>query len=471
MSNLRQILRHNQGTSRIDNLKDSGFFKIYDSLFGVVSAELDTLRAVKSGLSRKTTVSATEARLSSCSATLRVAIDVGIRNIRTKSVKALIDHLLSNFDSSDGTLNTSLAGDYAKNLSVLLSYESHVEHLPKELWKTVMEFCLEKIRSSCRSDNGLGNSILSSRSSRSHFAPSQPSMNKDMLPRQAVDDLVDVLRSLTSVSFAPLLEQGPHILTAMTQFVNTSPHMSKPQVDALVVINSTLLQVRTEDIKLTKKFTRDALSFTKALWNTKLAALKDETLSMLVLLHPYIEVLSQENEEELFFIEMSNLVDAIKGEYTKRGVKDQLQLNQLTLRLALKQPSDSLRCQVFALRDGQTTHENALSSEHSWTLLKLLSLLSVWSHSHDPRNVKSSASPDSGPQKRQRITQWSDELIRMLSDFSIATKLTALQLICFVAQSVTIEEEALSNLIEKLAILITDDNGSIASWAHLALSR
>ncbi|THX07920.1 hypothetical protein D6D18_02065, partial [Aureobasidium pullulans] len=274
----------------IDNLKDSGFFKIYDSLFGVVSAELDTLRAVKSGLSRKTTVSATEARLSSCSATLRVAIDVGIRNIRTKSVKALIDHLLSNFDSSDGTLNTSLAGDYAKNLSVLLSYESHVEHLPKELWKTVLEFCLEKIQSSCRSDNGLGNSILSSRSSRSHFAPSQPSMNKDMLPRQAVDDLVDVLRSLTSVSFAPLLEQGPRILTAMTQFVNTSPHMSKPQVDALVVINSTLLQVRTEDIKLTKKFTRDALSFTKALWNTKLAALKDETLSMLVLLHPYIDV-------------------------------------------------------------------------------------------------------------------------------------------------------------------------------------
>ncbi|TIA61581.1 hypothetical protein D6C77_03353 [Aureobasidium pullulans] len=470
LSNLRQILRHNQGTSRIDNLKDSGFFKIYDSLFGVVSAELDTLRAVKSGLSKKTTVSATEARLSSCSATLRVAIDVGIRNIRTKSVKVLIDHLLSNFDSSDGTLNTSLAGDYAKNLSVLLSYESHVEHLPKELWKTVLEFCLEKIQSSCRSDNGLGNSILSSRSSRSHFAPSQPSMNKDMLPRQAVDDLVDVLRSLTSVSFAPLLEQGPRILTAMTRFVNTSPHMSKPQVDALVVINSTLLQVRTEDIKLTKKFTRDALSFTKALWNTKLAALKDETLSMLVLLHPYIEVLSQESEEELFFIEMSNLVDVIKGEYTKRGVKDQLQLNQLTLRLALKQPSDSLRCQVFALRDGQTTHENALSSEHSWTLLKLLSLLSVWSHSHDPRDVKSSASPDSGPQKRQRITQWSDELIRMLSDFSIATKLTALQLICFVAQSVTIEEEALSNLIEKLAILITDDNGSIASWAHLALS-
>ncbi|KAK6004960.1 hypothetical protein QM012_007739 [Aureobasidium pullulans] len=468
--NLRQILRHNQGTPRIDNLKDSALFKIYDTIFQAIDVEVTQLRACRAGVKSKTTVSATELRLTSCSTTLRVAVEVGIRNVRSKSVKALVDHLISNFDDPDGTPDAVLSTDYARNLSVVLSHEPHVEHLPQDLWKSILNFCLDKMKFAPRSDHGLGSSILTPRSSRSRFTPSQASVAKGMLPRHAVDDLVNVFRSLVSVPFAPLLPKGPQVLNAMVGFLHNSPHTAKPQIDALVVINTVLPQIRTEDITFTKKFTRDALGLAKMLWNTKLSALKDEILSMLILLHPFVEVLSQEAENESFFNEMSNLVDTIKGEYIRRPLKDQLQLSQLNLQLDLKQLSDGLRGRVFGLQDGQTISENTLSAEHNWTLLKLLANFSTWSQPPDQRSIEQSASPGGGPQKRQRVTHWSDELTRMLSDINAANKLCSLQIVCFAAQSAPIEKEVLGRLVEKSATCITDDNSTVAAWAYLALA-
>ncbi|KAG9698743.1 hypothetical protein KCU95_g2387, partial [Aureobasidium melanogenum] len=468
--NLRQILRHNQGTSRIDNLKDSALFKIFDAIFQAIDVEVTQLRACRAGVKTKTTVSATEIRLTSCSTTLRVALEVGIRNLRSKSVKALIDHFISHFDDVDGTPDVILCGDYARNLSIVLSHEPHVEHLSHDLWKATLNFCLDKIKSAFKPDHGLGSSILTPRSSRSHFAPSQASFTKGTLPRHAVDDLVNVVRSLISVPFAPLLSKGPQALNAMAQYLHHSPHSGKPQIDALVVVNTLLLQIRSEDVTFTKKFTRDALVFAKALWSTKLSALKDELLSMLILLHPFVEVLSQEGENRLLLTAISNLVDTIKGEYTKRPIKDQLQISQLNLQLDFKQPFDGLRGHIFGLQDGQAIGENTLSAEHNWTLLKLLAHFSVWNHPSDQRSIKQPLSSDAGPQKRQRIERWSDELSRMLSDFNVANKLCSLQIICFAAQSTLIEEEILASLLGKLATCITDDNSSVAAWACLAVA-
>lgn len=471
MITLRQILRHNQGTTKIDNLKDSALLKIYDTIIQAIQVEVTQLRSLRAGVKSKTTASATEGRLSSCSATLRVAIEVGVRNIRSKSVKALIEHIITNFSDADGNPEPVLATDYARNLSVILGHEPHAEHLSQDYWKTAMNFCLEKMKIFPQSDLKLGSSILTQRSSRSHLASFQTNGEKGTLPRHVLDDLVNVVRSLVSVPFAPLLHKGPEAVDAMAQFLHNSPHSAKPQVDAFVVINTILLQIRMENVKFAKEFTRDALSLTKSLWNTKLSALKDEMLSMLILLHPFVEMLAQEGENELIHTAISNLVETMKGEYTRRPIKDQLQLSQLSLRLNLQQPSNGLQGPVFALHDAQTNGENTSSAEHNWTLLKLLAQFACWSHSFDQRNGKRSLSPGAGPQKRQRVAHWSDELFRMLSDFSIPTRLCSLQIVCFMGQYTPVEEEVLSSLMEKLSTLILDDNSSVASWAYLALAR
>jgi ataxia telangiectasia mutated family protein len=465
MVTLRQILRHNQGTSKIDNLKDSALFKIYDTIFQAIYVEVTQLRDLRAGVKSKTTIPATETRLSSCSTTLRVAVEVGVRNIRSKTVRVLIDHIIANFNEP------VLSTDYAKNLSVILSYEPHVEHLPQDYWKTIMDFCLEKMKLFPQPDVRSGSSILTSRSSRSHLASSQAKGERGTLPRHVLDDLVNVVRSLVSVSFAPLLHKGSEAVDVMAQFLHSSPHSAKPQVDAVVVINTIMLQIRMENVKFAKEFTCDALTLTKSLWNTKLSALKDELLSMLILLHPFVDMLAHEIDNEPAHTAISNLLETMKGEYIKRPIKDQLQLSQLSLRLNLQQPSDGLRGSVFALNDGQTSSENASSAEHNWTLLKLLAQFSCWSQSFDQRDGKRSLSPGVGPQKRQRVAQWSDELFRMLSDFSLTSRLCSLQIVCFVGQYIPIEEEVFSSLIEKLSILINDDNSLVASWAYLALAR
>jgi ataxia telangiectasia mutated family protein len=471
MVSLRQILRHNQGTSKIDNLKDSALLKIYDAIVQAIHVEVTQLRACRAGVKSKTTTPATETRLSSCSTTFRVAVDVGIRNIRSKSVKALIDHIIANFDNPDGTPETVLAADYAKNLSVILSHEPHVEHLSQEYWKTTLDFCLNKMTAIPKSDLGLGSSILTSRSSRSHLGSSQANSEKGTLPRHVLDELVNVVRSLVSVPFAPLLRKGREIVTAMTQFLHTSPHAAKAQVDALVVINTILLQTRMEDIRFTKEFTREALALTKVLWNTKLSALKDEILSMLILVHPFVEFLVQDGEDESFQTATLNIVETITSEYIRRPIKDQLQLNQLILQLKLGQPTDGLQGQIFGLRDGQTASDNTVSAEHNWTLLELLARFSFRGQPQDQRNINRPVSPGVGPQKRQRVVRWSDEIFHMLSDSSVPTRLCSLQTICFMAQSTPVEEEVLSRLIEKLATCIIDDDTSVASWAYLALAR
>jgi ataxia telangiectasia mutated family protein len=470
-SDLRQILRHSQGTPKIDNLKEASIFKIFDALFSAIDLDLSIKRGNKPSKEKKPSIPAALLRLGSLAATLRVAVDVCLRNLKSKSIKALIDYIITNFTEADGSPITALAGDFASSLSILLAHEPHAEHLSPNLREEAITFCLAILNAECNHDEGLGSSILSSRSSRFHLAPSQADNGKNGLPRQAADDLVKALRSLTSVSFAPLLEKGPKLLDTMVQFVKTSPHMSKPQVDALVIINTTLLHVRTGDTESAKKFTRNAVALARALWNTKLAALKDEVLVMLVLLHPFIETLLQQGGDELFFIELANLVEVIKGDYVRRGAKDQLQLNQLTLRIAEKQPADGLQCWTFSLRDGLTVNENGLSCEHNWTLLKLSALFSVQNHVHGQRHVQRSVSPSDGPRKRLKVTQWSDEILRMLSDLSIPTRIYSLQIICFAAQCTPIEKRVLGTLVEKLSTYITDDNSSVASWAYLALTR
>lgn len=313
--------------------------------------------------------------------------------------------------------------------------------------------------------------MLTARSSRPFNPASQASGNESSLSRQTLDDLVKVLYSLASVSFAPLVDQGPKIMTAMVQFVKTSPHLQEHQVYALSTINSVLLQLRTEDITHIKRFTKDAVVLAKFLWSTKLPALKDETLAMLVLLHPYVEVLLENKEDELFITGVTNLIDFMKGDYIKRTAREQLQLGQLSLQLSEVQSSSGLRDQTFRLRDGSTMIESNPSSEHNWTLLKLLARFTIQTQLHKPKDYERSLSPGDGPQKRQRIAHWSDDLMRMLIDPNHSKRIYALQIIAFALQSFVIGEEVLERLIRKLCACILDENTAIVCWAHVALAR
>ncbi|GAB7347205.1 hypothetical protein MBLNU459_g3311t1 [Dothideomycetes sp. NU459] len=355
-ANLKHVLRHNQGNPKLGRLNDKYFHKVFEVLFRVASAERSAyLKSLDS--TSKTVRSASATRLTSCASTLRLAVDVGLRKIRARTVAALLDHILDTLLDANGECCEPLALDYVRCLSALLSYEPHVEHLKKSQWEEVTAFCLARIQSanSQAAVNALvgtdraasSSSRLSVRLSHTLSRSSQAAKTAGLLPKQVLDEFVTSLKHLTSAPFAPLLEKSKAILSAVLDSFRASSSMTQSQVNALVILNNTLQQVRTEDIGLTDTVTRDCIQVARQLWSSKLVSIKDEVLVLLVMLHPYIKKQSQTFEDPLFAGELESLVETLRTEYARRDVKDQLQLDDLALQLSPDHNNDHLSLQTY----------------------------------------------------------------------------------------------------------------------------
>ncbi|GAB7347204.1 hypothetical protein MBLNU459_g3311t2 [Dothideomycetes sp. NU459] len=362
-ANLKHVLRHNQGNPKLGRLNDKYFHKVFEVLFRVASAERSAyLKSLDS--TSKTVRSASATRLTSCASTLRLAVDVGLRKIRARTVAALLDHILDTLLDANGECCEPLALDYVRCLSALLSYEPHVEHLKKSQWEEVTAFCLARIQSanSQAAVNALvgtdraasSSSRLSVRLSHTLSRSSQAAKTAGLLPKQVLDEFVTSLKHLTSAPFAPLLEKSKAILSAVLDSFRASSSMTQSQVNALVILNNTLQQVRTEDIGLTDTVTRDCIQVARQLWSSKLVSIKDEVLVLLVMLHPYIKKQSQTFEDPLFAGELESLVETLRTEYARRDVKDQLQLDDLALQLSPDHNNDHLSLQTWHVEKKET---------------------------------------------------------------------------------------------------------------------
>lgn len=394
---------------------------------------------------------------------------------------ALLDHIFDTLLDANGGCCEPLALDYAKCLSTVLSHEPHVEHLDETQWTEATTFCLDRIKSansqaSARTLEGADGAVpsssrLSVRSSHTLARSSQAVNTNSFLHKQVLDEFLSTLRHLTSASSAPLLSKSKAILSTILQSFHTPQSMAQSQVNSLVILNNTLQQTRTENISLTTAITRECLQVARNLWSSKLVSIKDEILIMLVTLHPYVKHNSRNTEDPLFAGELESLIETLRSEYARRDPKDQLQLDDLALQLELAPRADDLSFHTFALRDGLAAGSNTPTAEHNWTLLRLLALFSILGNS--PRQIISGGLEESNNDrtKRQRLTHWSDELLRMLYDPHFPTKVCALQLMCFTAQTLAIDDELLEHMVERLSTLVNDDNGSLASWALQGLTR
>lgn len=440
----------------------------------MASSERSTyLKSLKS--TSKTVKSTSIARLTACASTLRLAVDVGLGRIKVKTVAALLDHILDTLLDANGNCCEPLALDYARCLSTVLSYDPHVDHLKVDQWENVTMFCLERIQSANTSEGTNrvipSSSRLSVRSSHTHTLTnlSQANNSGTILPKQVLDEFVSALRHLTGAPSAPILNQSQAILSTILQSFYTAQSMAQSQINSLAVLNNTLQQTRTENINLTSTITRECLQVARSLWNSRLVSIKDEVLVMLVTLHPYIKQNSHKSDDPLFTGELESLIETIRSEYAKRDPKDQLQFDDLELQLDLAPPKNNVSFQTFALRDGLSAGTNTPTAEHNWTLLRLLALFSSLESRQSTSGDLKELNEDRN--KRQRLTHWSDELLRMLYDPHHSTKICALQLISFTAQSLAIGDDLLEHLVERLSTLVNDDNGSIASWALQGLTR
>ena len=84
-------------------------------------------------------------RLAVCAASMRTAVELGVRKLRLKTVKALLDHVRLTLPTPDGFCEP-LSVDYVKSMRTILDYQPHVEHL-RDTWGVTLAFCLASIGS------------------------------------------------------------------------------------------------------------------------------------------------------------------------------------------------------------------------------------------------------------------------------------------------------------------------------------
>lgn len=428
----------------------------------------------------KTVRSASSLRLSSCAAALRIAVEFGVRNIKVKTLKALIDHILESLPDARGEFCEPLALDYTKCLNEIFAYQPHVEHLPLELWEQVCTFCLEALgarTNDSEEDAALGASVAASyssskgdnlRSSRSNAKLPRTSQVGRPLQKNIAEELVSCLRHLTEAPSAPLLPCSHQILSVMINYLSDVHSPGKSVQDAVAVIHQTLARTTTEAVQTTLSLTEKLLRVTRALWPLRSGAVKDELLVLLVLLKPYIRHSVRALDLDVVRAEAGALLEAMHNEYTKRTGKERevLHLEDLSLRFANAAIQSGLNCQVFALRNGNPRSENA------WATLRMIAFLhSLQEHRSSEEDGQAVELEPSRSRKRQRLQHWIDDTLRSCNDSQASTRVCALQCISMSAQITRLDENSMLRVLDELSLRTADDGGLVSSWAFMALAR
>ncbi|KAF1989999.1 hypothetical protein K402DRAFT_460730 [Aulographum hederae CBS 113979] len=476
LGDLHLIFKYNGHNARVEAIEDKSYHVICENLFRYASSEKSSYVRASTKKSAKNT---SASRLSQCAGVLRLVIEAGVRNMRTKTVFALLDHITQTLPTADGTFCEPLMVDYSKCLRLLLEYPPHVEHLPrKQRWQETVGFCLQSIKlldTNSNSDGFLSlqsNGAASIRASSTSLENTLRTSMRDVGTKVGdtnivLTELIVCLRELTRATNAPVLDKAKDVLSVLLDFLQSSPSVSRAHQDAFAAINSVLLRTVCDEIRTTQKAIRVLVPLIKDFWSTKDPSLKEKMLTTLVLAKPHIAHLIETGEDVEFREDIENLLENIRMDYAKKLPREQLQLDDLSL--WTNQPDgrsdDPLAIPVFRLRTGNARSESqwATLSFISTCTAKLDAARALGASEQDPSEVDER-------RKRVKLSRGLDDHLHRLSEVSPTSKLCTLQILAFTGYDRAIEAVDLENILNHLMVLMSDQNGAISSWATLALA-
>ena len=460
-------------------LNDKGYHTLFETLFRYAQSEKAAYAKAT-----KSTKSQAGARLSACASALRLAVEVGLHTIRHKTVKALIDHITQALPTSDETFCEPILKDYTKALRALLEYRPHVEHLSKEDWQALVDFCTEGIQVSLNAEDAqssvltlsIGSNRLLGRISRSatpsalgssytHLPGSSPKGNSNGELTRALDEFVYCLYCLLSTSNAPVLEKASAVMAILLVLLR-APSTTGVHYDAFKCINTVFYGVSTEDIDLARHTLRDLLPHIRRLWQTKSQTLREEMLITMINGEALLPSLLQIDDEDCKS-DLQGLLDAISLEYAKRSERDQLQFDDVELVLGYPDHVKEavLRTGTFGLRQG------AVRSELSWAVLDVTS--SIFAALHSSR-LSSSSLPGvddlATPRKRRKVISAIDKLLQPLESPSTSERLISLQMLAFVIGKIAFDEQSVLRVLEATTPILSSDISDLTNWAMTAIS-
>ena len=457
-------------------MEDKAWHGVLEALFYAAKVECSTY----ANASKPTSKTKSASRLSECASVLDTAVKVGVRKLRFKTVRALLEHISQTLPTSDGTYCEPLVAGYFRALRTVFEYSPHPEHLLKEDWHDAIDFCNACIRdlnlpatetnsSFSRGVDDHGSSTrLASRSATLSFHRKglrDPGSQGSQL-RGSAEDLVLCVRHLTAAPNAPIFEKASVTLNSMLDLLEMSPQLSTTQQAAFESINSIIIRIATDDTSLVLQTLKRLFPLIRRFWQAKSAGLKVMLTSMLYG-EEFLARLLTSDEDGDCKADLLGILGVLRVEYCKRIEREQLQLDDIDLsdhifRSDRYMPMSTKACE---LRSG------AHKAEQPWTILHLSASILTTIHAKNSVYVMQNGNPDMDPPlKRQRTAEALDEVLELMKASVAPDKLYALQVLMFVFDRLTVEIGDLERILHLLLLCASDDNGSIASWAIIALT-
>ncbi|KAL4802065.1 hypothetical protein BDV18DRAFT_147456 [Aspergillus unguis] len=464
LADLKHILQKNKRSSKLQSMSDKACHKIFESLFRLIATE-------KTLYNRASSKGAASTRLSSCASVVRTAVDALLRNLRTKSVRAVLDHITDVLVSPGSAFFELLSVDYTKCLSTILHYPPHVEHLGTEEWESVMQFCLKIISASgyddsqhntwsprsSTMDNYLGTS--GDRSTPSRMTPTLALREKSRGSTGAVEEALSCIRVLSELPNAPVHESADSILGGLTKYVGSTPLSGSGHQAAFATINAVTMRIVFDNSELTRDTLLYLVPAIRQHWSTKLIGLKDELLVTMMLLVTMLTDETRRNPSEDSAVLIDGLLNTLQQEYFRRPEKDILQVEEVIF-----DSSKSTSPETFRL----WPRLESTRAEHNWTLMWVIAQLMKLS---DGLTARLSPSHDGNetPNKKQRLSSKIEDVFRDSARSFGVRRICSLQLIPFLS-SYYAGVESKTSLLERLMFNIHDDNVSVSSWTIIAIS-
>lgn len=486
LGNLKHVLRQNND---FEALSDTSFHFCYESLFRVAVLEQSTLLKAKT----TTTRSAAETRLSTCANALRLAVEIGVRTIKLKTVRSILDHLIETIitPGSTGSFCEPLATEYVKCLHAVLAYPPHVEHLSQHERERIAGFCVECVQ---RADSDFADddarpgadagtasgskASISYRSSRSQMKEDDASRGSKSMARQIAEEMLSCLSLVVSASnfVVSTNKVSNDLLSGVIRYLRNTASAGRTRQVGFTIINCILSRSRTEDIELTKRMVTPILRLIQRYWSArKDEKINQDILQSLLLIRQYLlhGIKHDCDEAATLKAELAGTLDVIKIEYSKRDIRDILDMDDLGLRISLATRHGKARhvyMPIFHLRCYD------IRSEANWTTVHLLATLSSLLMSRQDATDVSSAGSDGDeegvrrPKKRRRTTNEFEELLQRVETGSTASRLCAAQTMTFLAQQRALTVAQLKKCIDVMCSTTPGEHISIASWRLVALA-
>lgn len=484
LEDLKHLFSHNQATSNpsLTALKDKVWHSICEVLFQLVSEERSKWLQKKVPTENNTST----ARLRDLASVIRVVVNAGVRKFRSKTLNAVLDHIIQTLDVPDQS-STPVSLDYLKCLNAVLAYQPHTEHL-RDKWTQVVDFVLQQI------ERILGtiqfNSSVPPASpshtvdlpSRSPHASTHPSTSSSGRPRSSLlngggsgrsgfppasgkefEELIICIRHLVRATNADVISHAERIILAVEGFLLAAKSPTRAHPDAFVVLIEVLGRVNTTSIRVTKDAALRLVKVIQDSWSFK--SIRNEMLALLVLVKDYIsaKITDQSPDPSDLKGSVGALVDTWFFDLAGRPERDLLQLDDLEFLRPGVEHQNFFRVPTLRLREATDR------AEASWAVVRLSA---VFSASLDEANSRFNVSSNGeGPRKRARISSRMQDLLDRATSEKGSAQISALQVLAFSMYACQQGIEFLQRIMTQLDLLVVHRDSKVSSWAMISLAR